>query len=138
MLSSSGLSIGTHVPFSKSLYKTIVFSINSGMYSFQFFLGNPQSFVRTVLTEEDIKMSVEMLDRYPMNIFTHAPYVYNLAKKDINEQIISSLQNELFQVNSFGGKGVVLHPGSNVNKKDGINDIAGNISKIKLFVILKK
>jgi deoxyribonuclease-4 len=129
MLSNSGLLIGTHVPFVKTLNKTINFSILSGMYSCQFFLGNPQSFVRTKIIEEDLKLSLDMIERYPLNIFTHAPYVYNLAK-GINEDIISSLYKELKQVSLFKGKGVVLHPGSNINKKEGIKSIAENISKI--------
>lgn len=131
-LSSSGLLIGTHVPFEKTLKKTMTFAIYSGMYTFQFFLGSPQSFSRTILKEEDIKSSLELKDKYPMHIFTHAPYVYNLAKgdnKDI-QNIQKSLENELKQVSSFGGNGVVLHPGSNPDKKEGILQIAKNISKI--------
>jgi apurinic endonuclease APN1 len=129
LLSSSSLNIGTHVPFSKSLYKTINFALNTGMYSIQFFLGNPQSFKRTILSEEDIKMSLTIKDKYPMCIFTHAPYIYNLAK-EVKEDVIVNLEEELNHVSLFG-EGVVLHPGSNSNKKEGILDIAKNISKIK-------
>jgi len=127
LLSNSSLNIGTHLPFNKSLYKTINFAISTGMYSFQFFLGNPQSFNRSSLNEDDIKMSLTIIDRYPMCIFTHAPYVYNLAK-DIKDNI-QSLEKELNHVALFG-KGVVLHPGSNQNKIQGILNIAKNISKI--------
>ena len=129
-LSSSGLIIGTHIPFNKTLSKTLLLAISSGMYSFQFFLGNPQSFVRTKLSEDDIKTSLSLKDRYPMHIFTHAPYVYNIAKEDVNAQVVQSLENELAQVSLFAGNGVVLHPGSNPDKKKGILEIAKNISKI--------
>lgn len=131
LLSSSSLIIGTHVPFNKSLFKTIEFVLSTGMYSFQFFLGNPQSFNRSTLSEEDVEKSLKIKERYPLYIFTHAPYVYNLAKdiKELNKTVISSLENELNHVSIFG-KGVVLHPGSNPNKKQGIMDIAKNISKI--------
>lgn len=130
-LSSSGLIIGTHIPFSKSLSKTITLAISSGMYSFQFFLGNPQSFVRTTLSDDDIKTSLSLMDRYPLHIFTHSPYVYNIANEDVNPLVVKSLENELGQVSSFQGNGVVLHPGSNKDKKKGIEEIAKNISKIK-------
>ncbi len=130
-LSSSGLIIGTHIPFSKSLSKTITLAISSGMYSFQFFLGNPQSFVRTTLSDDDIKTSLSLKERYPLHIFTHAPYVYNIAKEDVNPLVVKSLETELNQVSLFGGDGVVLHPGSNANKDKGIEEIAKNISKIK-------
>jgi apurinic endonuclease APN1 len=134
-LSSSGLVIGTHVSFNKTLSKTLSYAISTGMYAFQFFLGSPQSFTRTKLSDDDIQKSKNLMDKYPMNIFTHAPYVYNIAKdnKDCVSSIgsaISSLEKELNQVSIFGGKGVVLHPGSNPNKKKGIEEIARNISKI--------
>jgi len=129
LLSSSTLNIGTHVPFNKCLFKTINFAISTGMYSFQFFLGSPQSFNRTTLKEDDIKDSLDLKDRYPMSIFTHAPYIYNLAK-EVKEDIILNLEKEVNHVSLFG-EGVVLHPGSNPNKKQGIVDIAKNISKIK-------
>lgn len=131
-LSSSNLIIGTHIPFLKTLSKTLLCAISSGMYSFQFFLGSPQSFSRTKLLEDDINKSLSIIDKYPMNMFTHAPYVYNIANdtKD-NSECISSLEKELNQVSSFRGKGVVLHPGSNANRKKGIIEIAKNISKIE-------
>lgn len=128
LLSQSGLNIGTHIPFSGSLNKTVLYALETGMYSFQFFLGSPQSFKRTTLKDEDISKSKSIIDRFPMNIFTHAPYVFNLAKE--NEDAILSLEQELNQVYLFGGKGVVLHPGSNTNKEQGILSIAKKISKI--------
>lgn len=129
-LSSSNLIIGTHMPFNKTLSKTLLLAISSGMYSFQFFLGNPQSFVRTKLLDDDIKTTLFLKDRYPTHIFTHAPYVYNIAKEDVNPQVIQSLECELGQVSLFDGNGVVLHPGSNSDKKRGILEISKNISKI--------
>ncbi len=128
-LSSSGLLIGTHIPFNKTLKKTVLFAIDTGMYSFQFFLGSPQSFNRTTLKDDDIKSSLEIIDKYPMNIFTHAPYVYNLAKIDNSKDALLSLEKELNQVSLFG-KGVVLHPGSNPQKNKGILELAKNISCI--------
>lgn len=127
-LSQSGLPIGTHIPFSGSLNKTILYALDTGMYSLQFFLGSPQSFKRTTLKDEDISKSNSITERFPMNIFTHAPYVFNLAKE--NEDAIISLEQELNQAYLFKGKGVVLHPGSNPNKEQGILNIAQKISKI--------
>jgi apurinic endonuclease APN1 len=129
-ISSSNLLIGTHIPFNKSLSKSLELAILSGMYSFQFFLGNPQSFERSILKDDDIKKCLLLIDKYPMNIFTHAPYIYNIAKENISHQIIKSLETELEEVNKFKGIGVVLHPGSNINKKKGILEISKNISRI--------
>lgn len=135
MLSKSGLIIGTHIPFCGSLYKTIIYAIETGMYSFQFFLGSPQSFKRTKLKNQDISKSVSIIDRFPMHIFTHAPYVFNLAKE--NEDAIISIEEELLSLSLFGGKGVVLHPGSNKNKEEGIINIANKISRINFPISTK-
>lgn len=128
-LSNSGLKIGTHIPFIKTLEKTLLYALETGMYSFQFFLGSPQSFKRSNLKKEDIEISLEIIERFPMNIFTHAPYVFNLAKNN-SKDIILSLEDEIKKVSQFKGKGVVLHPGSNQDKNFGIVEIAKNISKI--------
>lgn len=127
-ISSSGLNIGTHIPFDKTLTRTLQFAISTGMYGFQFFMGSPQSFVRSNIKDNDIKDTLEIKNKYPTFIFTHAPYVYNLAKVE-NKNIQKSLEYELKQVSIFGN-GVVLHPGSNIDKKQGIREISSNISNI--------
>jgi deoxyribonuclease-4 len=141
LLSSSGIIIGTHVPFDKSLFRTGLFAVTCGMLSFQFFMGSPQSFIRTEIKDDDIKEYLNLSDRFPLKAFTHAPYVYNLAgSKDIlssesKEQeektfkVIKSLEKELKIVSKFGD-GVVLHPGCYKDKKKGCNEVSLNISKI--------
>jgi deoxyribonuclease-4 len=131
MISNSGLMIGTHIPFQKTLKTTLITAINSGMYSFQFFLGNPQSLRRTLLSEKDIKETKEILDQFPTFIVTHAPYIFNLAKTNNSFESIESLEKEIKQVSLFGGKGVVLHPGSNADKEKGIINISNHINQIK-------
>ena len=143
VLSKFGYEIGAHIPFQKTLAKTTEFAIKMGMYTFQIFLGSPQSFQITKLDKKDIEKCIEMIDRFPMSIFVHSPYVLNLAgSKDIlaweedHEQdkktmmAIKSLQEQLNQVSLFG-RGVVLHPGTYKNKKKGCEAIAKSISKIE-------
>lgn len=141
LLSDSGLLIGTHVPFDKNLTRTGLFALSFGMFSFQFFMGNPQSFVRTNIKEEDIEEYLKINERFPLKAFTHAPYVYNLAgSKDIlsseckyqeekTEKIIKNLEYEINIVSKFG-EGVVLHPGCHKNKIKGCNEVSLNLSKI--------
>jgi len=141
LLSDSGLLIGTHVPFEKSLYRTGLFAVKCGMLSFQFFMGSPQSFIRTDLKDEDIEQFLRLKERFPLKSFTHAPYVYNLAgSKEIlssenREQniktlkVIESLEKELKVVSRFGD-GVVLHPGCYKDKIKGCNEVSNNLSKI--------
>lgn len=137
-----GYKIGSHVPFQKNLEKTLTFSISLGMYTFQIFLGSPQSFRRTTLDKKDIEKCLSILDRFPTSIFVHAPYVLNLAgSKEIlawngdDEQdqktlaAIRSVESDLNQTALFG-KGVVLHPGTYKDKKKGCEAIAKSISQI--------
>jgi len=141
LLSDSGLLIGTHVPFEKSLYKTGLFAVKCGMLSFQFFMGSPQSFIRTHLKDEDIEQYLKLNKKFPLKAFTHAPYVYNLAgSKEVlssenteqnikTSKVIESLEKELKVVSRFGD-GVVLHPGCYKDKIRGCNEVSHNLSKI--------
>jgi apurinic endonuclease APN1 len=134
--------IGSHISFDKTISKTLLNSLNMGMYTFQIFLGSPQSFTRSQLKQEDIDKCLEIQTRFPTKIFTHAPYVYNLAGSkeclawsDNDEQdektlkVIYSLETEINQVSKFG-KGVVLHPGTFPDKEKGCKTVGKSISKI--------
>lgn len=131
LLSNSGLQIGTHVPFDKNLTKTARFAIAFGMFSFQFFMGSPQSSKRTKIEDDDILEFIKLKDRFPLNCFTHAPYIYNLANFDKNiKSLVESLEYEINNVAKFGN-GVVLHPGSCKDKIKGCEEVSKNISTIE-------
>lgn len=136
--------IGTHIPFiNKSLFETLKFAVYSGMYTFQFFLGSPQSFNRTKLTKEDIEKCKEYLKLFPTNIITHFPYVANLSgskeilawngdeKQDLKTmKCIENIEYELNILAELKG-GVVLHAGNHNNTMDGLKAIVKSINKIK-------
>jgi endonuclease IV len=71
--------IGAHTKFSKNIYDTLKKSIYYSMYVTQFFLGSPKSFTRHRAIKKDIDKSKELLNRYPLHVFSHFPYVANLA-----------------------------------------------------------
>jgi deoxyribonuclease-4 len=134
--------LGSHTPFSGELYNTFKTSIDYGAYVTQFFLGNPYKYDRAQITEEDMKKSKDLLNRFPLHVFTHYPYVANLAgsikclawngndKQDkIMELIVKSLEYELGVMAEFKG-GVVIHPGSFKDHKKGIEAISKTINKI--------
>lgn len=140
--------IGAHTYFSKNITDTLKTSINLGMYSTQFFMGNPRGFNRTEITKSDIDKSKNILSRYPMHIFTHFPYIANLAgsvdvlawsgdekQDDKTNKIIESLEYELnilSQINS-NKNGVVIHPGNHKNRKEGLLAISKSINKINFL-----
>lgn len=134
--------IGSHTAFSGRICDTLWTSANYGMYSTQFFMGNPQGFNRAKITQEDIEESKKILSRFPMNVFSHYPYVANLAgSKDSlawsgdesqdrkTTHILASLQYELAVLSNFGG-GVVIHPGNYPDRQKGLETIASSINKI--------
>jgi AP endonuclease-1 len=134
--------LGTHVPVEKTIYDTLYTSIHHGMSAIQFFLGSPQSFQRRTITDEDAKKVNELLDHFPTHLFSHAPYVFNLAgsvqhlawdgNREIDQRVetaVNAISDELHNMAKIRG-GVVLHPGNFADKKKGCRAIAHSISMI--------
>lgn len=141
----TGWEIGSHIGFSKTITPTVIEAINQGMYTTQFFMGNPQSKTRQRINGADIDTAQCLLEKYPMNIFTHFPYIANLngsvkslawsGDTEIDEKLtftLSELEYELSVMAHFSTKssGVVIHPGSYKDTKKGLNAVATSINKI--------
>jgi deoxyribonuclease-4 len=105
-------------------------------------MGNPQGFNRAKISQEDIDECKKILRRFPMSVFSHYPYVANLAgSKDSlawsgdstqdrkTSHVLSSLQYELSVLSHFGG-GVVIHPGNYTDRTQGLETIAKSINTI--------
>lgn len=139
--------IGAHTKFSKNIYDTFKKSIYYSMYVTQFFLGSPKSFNRHRVTPEDIERSKKLLERYPLHVFSHFPYVANLAgsvkqlawsgntEQDAKTDfVLRELEYELNTMSNFvqEGKrsGVVIHPGNYPERLLGLSAIAHSINKI--------
>lgn len=137
--------IGAHTSFEKNIYQTIITSLNHGMYATQFFLGNPKSYKRTIIDPNDIFESKKLLKNFPLKVFSHFPYIANLAGSVENlawngnleqdnktSEILKSLEYELKIISQFDNccGGVVIHPGSYKNRKIGLETIAKTINKI--------
>lgn len=134
---------GSHIKYEGNLENTIKNALTSGMNSCQFFLGNPQSFNRSKISEEDIKKAKELSLRYNLKCFSHAPYIHNLcgskacacwSGNDLQDQktqtAIKSLEYELDILGCING-GVVLHPGVFSDRKKGTEIIKQSIQKIQ-------
>ena len=138
--------IGSHVSFEEqTVFLTVQNAINQGMYTTQFFMGNPQSCKRCRISEEDIINTQNFIKKFPMNIFSHFPYIANFAGKASSKNglvwngntevdkyishIISELEYELLILSKFG-KGVVIHPGSYSDRSKGHDAVIKSINKI--------
>ena len=135
--------VGAHKSFSGKIYDTVYESINSGMYVTQFFMGNPYGFDRAKISTEDIQNTKQLIKRYPIDVFTHYPYVANLAgckdslawngdckQDDKTQYILKSLEYELGVLSNFPRNGVVIHPGNFKDREKGLLTIAKSINKI--------
>lgn len=129
--------VGAHTAFEQKITPTISQGIYNGMHTIQFFMGNPKSaWNRQHISEEDIISAQILLNRFPMNIFSHYPYCANLAGKAKKgglawsgndyvdgklRGVIKSLEYELSILAKFKQKrsGVVIHPGSYVDRDAG-------------------
>lgn len=137
--------IGAHSGFSDRITPTIQESISSGMYTTQFFMGNPKSYKRQQITKDDIQKTKKLLYRFPMNVFTHFPYIANLngSVKELAWQggsidsklsyVLEQLEYELNIIANFsdhGKCGVVIHPGCYPDRELGLKTIAHSINQI--------
>jgi len=138
-------SVGAHTGFAGKICDTLWTSVNYGMYTTQFFMGNPQGFDRAKISFDDIAESKKILAKYPMHVFSHFPYVANLAgsvaslawngdetQDSKTRHIIKSLEYELSVLSNFdsGRNGVVIHPGSFKDREKGLAAISKSINKI--------
>lgn len=139
--------VGAHTSFSKRIAPTLVKSINYGMYTTQFFMGSSMTYARQQITTEDIEESKRLLRSYNMNVFTHFPYIANLAgstkqlawngdkQQDFKMNLLlKELEYELniiAQLSTPNTKtGVVIHPGSYPNRHLGHLAVAQSIDRI--------
>jgi deoxyribonuclease-4 len=135
--------LGSHIQFMGNIKETYKNAVKKGMYAFQFFLGNPKSYIRTKINEDDINESRLLENRFPCGVFSHTPYLYNLCgsveslcwngDSDIDykiNNIITSLTYELKILSNFKDNGVVIHPGCYKDRKKGLKTIAKTINKI--------
>lgn len=136
--------VGAHLPFCKEISASLSEAIHQGMYSMQIFMGNPKAFVRQTITEEDIQACQILLKRYPVHVFTHFPYIANLAgksKKDglawsgnhaVDRALRNTLQGLEYELSIVAriGKGVVIHPGSFPDRDVGHKTVAKTINRM--------
>ena len=144
-ISSVRWEVGAHLSFCKEINLSLSEAIHKGMYSLQIFMGNPKSFTRQYINDEDINKCKILLKRYPTHIFTHFPYIANLAGKSnkyglawngnlsVDRHLNITLKNLEYELSVVAqiGEGVVIHPGSFPDRTKGHETVAKTINQIK-------
>lgn len=150
-----GATIGIDPSSSLKLTNTLQYGANLGMYSIQMCFGSMKSYSRSKTNSNDIICAKKIQDLSGINVFSHLPYIMNLAgsskqiawagdKKQDQQtlKVIKSIEYELDIFANFNThkytSGCVIHPGLlDKSKKDkkilqkGIEAIAQTINKIK-------
>lgn len=137
--------VGAHLPFCKEMSASLLEAIHQGMYTMQVFMGSPKSFTRQQIHEEDIRTCHELMKRYPTHIFTHFPYIANLAGKSkkgglawngnlmVDRHLNATLRSLEYELSVVAriGEGVVIHPGSFPDRDLGHQTVAKTINRIQ-------
>ena len=136
--------VGSHISAKSTLTQTVQKAIDYGMYAFQFFMGSPQSYKRKVINIDDISSAKKLTEKFPMCVFSHAPYIYNLCgskssrawngdyKQDAKTIFaLEQLQYELSILSNFKVNGVVIHPGCFKDRTIGLQTISQSINKME-------
>lgn len=138
------IKLGCHVSMSGPDYLvgSLKEAISQEANCFMVYTGSPQSIARSPLDKLLIPEFKKALEQHHINIddvIIHAPYIINLANPDPKKRkfALRFFQQELDRVKAIGAKYLVLHPGSNENKEQGIKLIAEalNLSKNNKIVI---
>jgi apurinic endonuclease APN1 len=121
---------GTHTSLQASFLETVKTANEKGYYNIQIFLGSPYSLNRRQFTKSDIDDTKKYLSRNNIKVFTHLPYIINLAgsskhnelcwngNKEIDNYALQCIKCIEYECNTLGliqNKeigGCVLHIGS--------------------------
>ena len=139
--------LGCHVSMASPnfLYGSLLEAISQDANCFMIYTGSPQSIKRQAAAKlriDDLKKGLNKYNISSNDIIVHAPYIINLANNDKTKQafVIDFLNNEIKTIESIGANKLVIHPGSNSNKKDGcmlIANIINSISNNKVIFCLE-
>ena len=131
--------IGSHVNFNNGLLGCTKQAISYGANTFMFYTGAPQNTIRKELDLNNANLAMELMEKENIdinNVICHAPYIVNLANKEILskwEFSINFLKNEIKRCEQLGIKYMVVHPGSSL--KNDRNECLKNISDALNYII---
>jgi deoxyribonuclease-4 len=104
-----------------------------GCQSLQIFTKNANQWRgRPLLQEEAVRFRARVAAAGISPVVSHASYLINLAAGDspLREQSLEAMADEIERAEALGLMGVVLHPGSAVERSNGISLIAGGLAEL--------
>lgn len=141
-LHTTDINIGTNLDYIDSLTDTILNSIDLGIYTLSFNLGNSRNHTRKRVEMEDLVTCMGLNARFPMMIFSIIPSMYNLCgnqkflawngndnQDSKTTHMIREIEYELQTLSKLGGN-AVIELGSYRNKKSGLDAVVKSINNI--------
>jgi len=128
--------IGPHIPLERTLLETVEFMNDSKSNLIQTFQGPPISYNLRRFTEENLLKTGDYLKETKTKLYTHAPYVINLASQDEvmvmkgSKCLLKILENNRIIETAAGKKktGTVLHIGA----KGSVNDVIVRLNDLTM------
>ncbi len=117
--------IGPHCPVSGGYAKTVEYLLYTGGNTLQIFSGNPRGWARKPINKKKAAEFTALREKHGIGpLFIHAPYLINIAGQgEIYDKSVIALKTEFQRADMLNADYLVLHPGSSINKKDGIKQI---------------
>jgi deoxyribonuclease-4 len=128
-------SVGTHVgtdgckaSLSRGAKILSVLKKHDPSIPLQMFLSAPRACKPSKISDAELKELNQTIKDRKIKYYTHAPYCINLAAD--NDWAMPLLIHELKQTAAMGGKGVVVHMGTDENMERGLAIFARNVYRL--------
>jgi deoxyribonuclease-4 len=125
--------IGAHLSIKGSLLNIFKEADNLGIKTIACFTGSNLKYNYNINIDEEIVKEFRKKINDGYEVFSHACYLINIANRNNIENYnksVKALRAELFRCNILGIKGIAFHPGSNLNRMDGLESIANTINEL--------
>ncbi len=132
------MKIGFHVPIAKGFDWTLKEAKRLDCDVVQIFLKNPRSWKKKVWKDDEREAFRRLYQEIP--VIGHLSYLPNLARIDEDERNLNGFIHEAELCRDLGLDSLVVHPGSRMERKTGIEMIAKAVNHvlerydIKLFL----
>lgn len=129
--------IGVHLPKRKVLSSFFDAANELDITTFACFTApNLRYSFNTTFQNNELDMFLAKKAQKNYHIFSHAGYLINIADKNktiIYENSVRALETEIDRCHTLGIQAIAFHPGSNINRKEGLHSIAETINTLSIL-----
>ncbi len=126
--------LGAHIPVSEGFKQLFEYAEKLTIQHVQIFTAsNRQIAIDYIISDKKLAEFYNEKKQYPhITLYSHAGYLMNLASHEAESRnrSINMLLSELYRCDQLGVKHVVIHPGSNKNREEGLKNITDSLNNI--------